>query len=217
MPRRARIDYAGALHHVMVRGLERREIFRDDQDRESFLNRLEIALEQTAAKCHAFALMPNHVHLLITSGKAKISLAMQILLTRYAGYYNWRHHRSGRLFQNRFKSILCDKDAYFLALVRYIHLNSFRAGIVSDLAKLDKYPWTGHAVYMGRQKKPWLTTRQVLRQFSRDLKGARRSYRRYVAEGIGQGIREDLRGGGLVRSDRHGWQVKDRSNHRSHG
>ena len=108
MARRARIDYEGALHHVMVRGLERRTIFQDEQDRESFLNRLETALEKTDAKCHAFALMPNHAHLLITSGKHKLSRAIQSLLTRYAGYYNWRHHRSGRLFQNRFKSILCD-------------------------------------------------------------------------------------------------------------
>jgi len=207
MPRRARIDYEGALHHVMVRGLERREIFQDDQDRESFLNRLEIALEQTAAKCHAFALMPNHAHLLITSGKAKISLAMQILLTRYAGYYNWRHHRSGRLFQNRFKSILCDKDAYFLALVRYIHLNPLRAGIVPDLAKLDKYQWTGHAVYMGRQKRTWLATRPVLRQFGRAPKATRRDYRKFIQAGIAEGIREDLRGGGLIRSLGGTWEL----------
>ena len=109
MPRRGRIDYPGALHHIMVRGMEQRKLFKDDKDRRVFLNRLGRFLESTSTKCHAYALMPNHFHLLVVTGESTTSALMQSLLTSYAAYFNRRHDRRGKLYENRYKSILCDK------------------------------------------------------------------------------------------------------------
>ncbi len=130
MPRKARIDAPGALHHIIVRGIERRNIFLDDVDRENFLARLGAVIEDTQTACFAWALIPNHVHLLLRTGDGPISRVMQRLLTGYAVSFNRRHRRHGHLFQNRYKSILCQEDAYLLELVRYIHLNPLRAKMV---------------------------------------------------------------------------------------
>ena len=119
MPRRARIDAAGALHHIICRGIERRKIFRTDFDRDDFLERLGSVLAETDTPCYAWALMANHFHLLLRTGNAPVSKVMGRLLTGYAGGFNRRHGRSGHLFQNRYKSILCDEDTYLLELVRY--------------------------------------------------------------------------------------------------
>lgn len=136
MPRKSRIDAAGALHHVIMRGIERSKIFRDDADRDDFLRRLSLILKDTKTVCYAWALIPNHIHLLLKTGKSSLSLVMRRLLTGYAVSYNRRYKRHAHLFQNRYKSILCQEDSYFLELVRYIHLNPFRAGIVSDMSSL---------------------------------------------------------------------------------
>jgi REP element-mobilizing transposase RayT len=134
MPRKARLDAPGALHHIIVRGIERRKIFRDDADRDDFLERLGDILQDSQARCFAWTLMPNHFHLLLRTGLAPVSDVMRRLLTGYAVSFNFRHRRSGHLFQNRFKSILCQEDAYLLELVRYIHLNPLRARLVADLS-----------------------------------------------------------------------------------
>ena len=131
MPRNSRIDAAGALHHIIARGIERRPIFQDESDGDNFLQRLGIILKETGTQCYAWTLIPNHFHLLLKSGLVPISQVMGRLLTGYAVSYNRRHRRSGHLFQNRYKSILCQKDQYFLELVRYLHLNPLRARIVS--------------------------------------------------------------------------------------
>lgn len=136
MPRKSRIDAAGALHHVIMRGIEHSKIFRDDADRDDFLRRLSLILKDTKTVCYAWALIPNHIHLLLKTGKSSLSLVMRRLLTGYAVSYNRRYKRHAHLFQNRYKSILCQEDSYFLELVRYIHLNPFRAGIVSDMSSL---------------------------------------------------------------------------------
>jgi len=107
MPRKARIDAAGALHHIIVRGIERRKIFWDDEDRDSFVKRLGQVLTETYTDCFAWALIPNHIHLLLRTGLSPISVVMSRLLTGYAVQFNRRHRRHGHLFQNRFKSILC--------------------------------------------------------------------------------------------------------------
>jgi len=116
MPRKARIDAPGALHHIIVRGIERRKIFLDDTDRNSFLDRLGATLKNTTTPCFAWALIPNHVHLLLRTGLTPLSTVMRRLLTGYAVYFNRRHHRHGHLFQNRYKSILCQEDAYLKEL-----------------------------------------------------------------------------------------------------
>ncbi len=122
MPRKARIDAAGALHHIIVRGIERRKIFWDDADRDSFVNRLGKVLIETHTDCFAWAMIPNHVHLLMRTGLTPIATVMRRLLTGYAVGFNRRHLRHGHLFQNRYKSIICQQDPYLLELVRYIHL-----------------------------------------------------------------------------------------------
>ena len=200
MPRQARLDAPGILHHVMVRGIEGCPIFLDDQDRQDFVSRISQLVEITGTRVLAWTLMENHVHLLIFSGSQGISKFMRRLLTGYAVRYNLRHHRSGHLFQNRYKSIVCEEDPYLLELVRYIHLNPLRAGIVKSIEELERYHWCGHGVLTARRKNDWQETEYVLRQFSEKRRKAIRSYREFIEEGKHQGRRLDLVGGGLIRS-----------------
>ena len=204
MPRQARIDAPGALHHIIVRGIERRRIFDDDQDRYAFLSRLGDILENTQTACYAWALIPNHFHLLLRTGACPVATVMRRLLTGHAVGYNRRHKRHGHLFQNRYKSILCQEETYLLELVRYIHLNPLRARLAKDLDALAKYPFSGHGVIMGKHRQPWQHSGQVLARFGARVKTARNRYKAFVAQGIDQGKRTDLTGGGLVRST-GGW------------
>lgn len=112
MSRKARIDAPGALHHIIVRGIDRCAIFRDDHDYDKYLERLELVLTKTETPCYAWALFPNHFHLLIKTEKTTLSNVMRRLLTGHAVYFNRRHHRHGNLFQNRYKSILCQEETY---------------------------------------------------------------------------------------------------------
>jgi putative transposase len=205
MPRRSRIDAAGALHHVMVRGIERGAVFRNDTDRNHFLERLGKILQNTKTVCYAWALIPNHFHLLLRTGPVPISTVMRRLLTGYALWYNRKHHRYGHVFQNRFKSILCQEDAYLLELVRYIHLNPIRARLVEDLDELGLYPYCGHSVMMGKGKNSWQDAEEILGMFGEKVGAARRAYRAFVGKGIAEGRRQDLTGGGLLRSV-GGWE-----------
>ena len=123
MPRQPRLDAPDTLHHVMVRGLERRVIFRDDADRADFVTRLGALAERGALTVYAWALLPNHAHLLVRTGSRPLARSMRSLLTGYAGAFNRRHHRAGHLFQNRYKSIVVEEEPYLLELVRYLHLN----------------------------------------------------------------------------------------------
>ena len=206
MPRKARIDAPGALHHIIIRGIERRKIFYDDLDQNSFLERLSAVLMETSTPCFAWALIPNHLHLLLRTGVTPIATVMRRLLTGYAVNFNHRHRRHGQLFQNRYKSILCQEDLYLLELVRYIHLNPLRAGLVKELKDLDKYPYCGHSVLMGKRKHDWQDADYVLKIYNNKYSMARRRYREYVKKGITDGRRSDLVGGGLIRSA-GGWSV----------
>ncbi len=206
MPRKARIDAPGALHHIIVRGIERRKIFEDDTDRNNFLDRLGKVLSETGTKCFAWALIPNHFHLFLRTGACPLATVMRRLLTGHAMNFNRRHRRSGQLFQNRYKSILCQEDTYLLELVRYIHLNPIRAGLVSDIKTLDKHPFCGHAVVMGKKKNDWQDDAYVLKLFSDKKSTARRRYKIFVQKGIQEGKRPELTGGGLIRSS-GGWSV----------
>ena len=206
MPRKARIDAPGALHHIIVRGIERRRIFPDDRDRDNFVDRLDDIVSDTQTFCFGWALIPNHAHLLLRTGKTSLSTVMRRLLTGYAVSYNRRHRRYGHLFQNRYKSILCQEDTYLLELVRYIHLNALRAKIVKDLKELDKYPYSGHSALMGKVPRDFQDTEYVLNLFGKKVSAARKGYRAYLTEGVEQGRRPDLVGGGLIRSA-GGWSV----------
>jgi putative transposase len=205
MPRKSRIDAAGALHHVMVRGIERGAVFQNDTDRNHFLERLKEILNDTNTICYAWALIPNHFHLLLRTGLVPISTVMRRLLTGYALWYNRKHSRHGHVFQNRFKSILCQEEAYLLELVRYIHLNPIRARLVENLDDLGCYAYSGHSALMGRANNPWQDTDWVLRMFGKNIASARQAYKAFVEEGIFQGRRMDLAGGGLLRSA-GGWE-----------
>ncbi|MCD6585690.1 MAG: transposase [Desulfobacteraceae bacterium] len=200
MPRKARIDAPGAVHHIIVRGIERHKIFRDDHDRDNFLKRLGDLVIETQTQCFAWALIPNHFHLLLKTGQVPVATVMQRLLTGYAIGFNRRYCRSGHLFQNRYKSILCQEDVYLKELVRYIHLNPLRAGLVPDLATLDGFRFVGHSYLMGKRKNGWQSTDSVLAFFGDHISSARRRYRGYLKKGIALGRRSDLVGGGLVRS-----------------
>ncbi len=235
MPRQPRLDAPGLLQHVMARGIERRVIFRDDKDCKSFFDRLADILEETQTQCYAWALIPNHFHLLLRTGAIPLSKVMRRFMTGYAVTFNKRHKRSGHFFQNRYKSVVCEEDSYLLELIRYIHLNPVRAKLVQDLKELDKYLWTGHSAILGRcknllipnlpdqskvrntreepnkQNKPKepdqptkflaeKTIEDVLLYFGDTLADARRRYRHFVKQGVDQGTRPELQGGGLVRS-----------------
>ncbi len=199
MPRAARLDIAGVLQHVIVRGIERRDVFVDDQDRTSFLDRLSVLLVKMEMDCFAWALMENHAHILLRPTDKNLGEFMRRLLTGYAVTFNLRHHRSGHLFQNRYKSIVCEEDPYLLELVRYIHLNPLRAGLVDDISGLKRYPWCGHSVIMGARQFPGQKVEEVLRYFSTKKELAREKYQEFVADGIRLGKRNELVGGGLRR------------------
>lgn len=200
MPRGPRLDAPGVLHHVMIRGLERRRIFRDDRDQADFVARLGALAESGTLTVYAWALLPNHAHLLVQTGARPLSRSMRSLLTGYAGAFNRRHKRAGHLFQNRYKSVVVEAEPHFLELVRYLHLNPLRAGVVRSLAELDRYPWSGHATLLGHQAHAWQTTGAVLTQFHRTTHRARAAYHTFVAAGIPLGRRPELQGGGLIRS-----------------
>ncbi len=207
MPRGPRLDAPGVLHHVMARGIDRQPIFLDDRDRDDFVRR--VAALATAGKVliYAWALVPNHVHLLVRTASLPLARVMRSLLTGYAGVFNRRHGRHGHLFQNRYKSLVCQDEPYLLELVRYIHLNPLHAGLVADLAALDHYRYSGHAIVLGHVAGPWQQTGEVLTRFDAEQAEARVRYRAFVADGArAGGNRIDLVGGGLVRTA-EGWTL----------
>ena len=198
MPRTARIDIPNLLQHVIVRGIERRDIFLNDDDRRLFLERLSKLLIETGTECLAWALMSNHFHLLLCPRVTKLSVFMRRLLTGYAIVFNLQHKRSGHLFQNRYRSIACEEDAYLLELLRYIHLNPLRVGLAKTIDELDSYPWCGHAVLMGKQELPGQNLADVLLLFDQRKKTARQKYREFVIDGIKNGSREWTGDGDVV-------------------
>jgi REP element-mobilizing transposase RayT len=206
MPRKARIDAPGAFHHIIVRGIERQKIFREDADQANFLQRLRKTLLDTKTECFAWALIPNHSHMLLRTGAVPIATVMRRLLTGYAVSFNLKYRRHGPLFQNRYKSILCQEDIYLKELVRYIHLNPLRSGLVPDMKSLARYAWSGHSAIMGKRKNDWQNIDYILGLFSDKKSQARMCYRSFVQKGIADGRRPDLTGGGLVRSA-GGWSV----------
>jgi len=200
MPRGPRLDAPGTLHHVIIRGIEKGLIVRDDEDRKNFIGRMGILAKNTGTAIYAWALMSNHGHMLVRSGKCGIPSFMRRLLTGYAVSYNRRHNRWGHVFQNRYKSIVCEEDVYFLRLVSYIHLNPLRAGLVHTLEELDTYNWCGHSVIMKQQANAWQDREYVLELFGTTEGRARKAYRQFVSEQNVMERQPELTGGGLIRS-----------------
>ena len=195
MPRGPRIDYPGFVYHVMFRGYNRMRIFRDNEDRKDLLSRLNEVILESEAIVYAWVFMTNHVHLLIKTGdKAKLQRIIQRVKGGYALYFNRKYRRTGTIFDGRYKSTVVEEEPYLVQLMRYIHLNPYRAGMVNNLKELAKYKWSGHIAMISRRKQPFHDTREAKGRFR-----GKRDYLQYISDGM-KGEPDDLEGGGLIRS-----------------
>jgi putative transposase len=185
LARLPRFDWPGALHHVMARGIERRAIFHDDRDRMDLLDRLRTVVPECGAVLYGWAFMPNHVHFIVRSGRVSVSLLMQRVETGYATRFNGRHERAGHLFQDRFRSRLVLGDDDLQNLIRYVHLNPIRAGIVADVGSLARWSWSGHGALMGlRAAWEFEDATSPLTLFAPDATPAREHLQRWMEAGV---------------------------------
>ena len=182
MARQPRVEYAGALHHVMSRGNDGIAIFRDDDDRELFLDLLAQEIVRSGWILHEYCLMTNHYHLEIETPECTLSTGMHRFLGRYVQRFNKRHERRGHLFQERFKNVLVEEQSYGLELTRYIALNPVRGGIV---ARPEDYTWSSYRARAGFAECPeWLTLDPLLSQLGSDRKSQQQAYRSFVLEKV---------------------------------
>jgi REP element-mobilizing transposase RayT len=182
MARKPRVEFDGALYHVIVRGNQRQRIFRDNLDRQFYLDRIEHYRERYGFAVYAYVLMSNHVHLLLQTRRTPLAKIVQGIQFAYTQYYNRRHRTVGHLFQGRYKAILCDRDPYLLELVRYIHLNP---GRLKKPENAFNYRWSSHRSYLGQKQAVKVEAEPVLGQLGRAATQARRAYRRFMEEGLG--------------------------------
>lgn len=179
MSRKPRIEYSGAFYHVIARGNQKQRIFKDQADFQKYLLTLTVYKNRTGTRIYAYVLMNNRVHLLIETADIPLSKFMQGVNQTYTMYFNRRYRTVGHLFQGRYKAILCDRDAYLLGLLNYIHKNPLRARITE---RLDAYPWGSHHAYTGKNNPLGLVDAdQVLRLFSESKGRARAKYREFMA------------------------------------
>jgi putative transposase len=191
MARKPRIHFPGAFYHVMLRGNGKQNIFFADDDRYRFYLFLQEGIEHYKHRVHAFCLMTNHVHLLVQVEDVPLSKVMQNVSFRYTRWFNWKHGKSGHLFQGRYKAVVIDSNAYLVELVRYIHLNPVRAGITNDL--LD-CAWSSHLAYIGKEEIPWVTLDLTLSSFGKRKTVARKKFHQFVMEGVNEGHRPEFHG-----------------------
>ncbi len=201
---------AGGWYHVTNRGQHRALIFRDDRDREHFLELLEEMRRRHRVRVYAFVLMPNHYHVLLGTPDANASRAIQWLNVAYSVWFNRRHELSGHVFQGRFKAILVEHGAWGLELSMYMHLNPVaarqqeraaqRAGLTAPpspeqvqrrLEELRGYKWSSYRAYAGYQKNPpWLDSQTLLERLGRTTAGRSENYRELVEDRVRQGVAE---------------------------
>jgi len=193
MARKPRIHFPGALYHVILRGNGGMSVFVDDNDRYRFFFLLQEGIERFRHRVYAYCLMDNHIHLAIQVGEVPLSRIMQNLSFRFTRWINWRHERTGHLFQGRFKAILVETDEYLLQLVAYLHLNPVRAGVVNE--PLD-YRWSSHRALMGKELIPWLSIDPILAKLSSNRSEARIKLAEFVSSHIPLGHRRDFHGVG---------------------
>jgi putative transposase len=197
MARPLRIEYPGAVYHITSRGNRKKPVFKDDRDRENFLNTLQHVNKRYNWICHAYCLMTNHYHLLIETPEGNLSLGMRQINGVYTQLFNKWHGKNGHLFQGRYKAILIQKDSHLLEVCRYVVLNPVRARIVE---KPEEYTWSSYLATAGKdQAHHCLTTDWVLSQFSGARKRSEKEYEKYVTWGIGQKtIWTEVRGQALL-------------------
>lgn len=184
MARKPRVEFAGAFYHVIARGNRRETLFHDAEDATAYLTRLERYRQRDGLTCYAYVLMSNHLHLLVETGAVPLSRTMQTLQFTYTQHYNRRYGKTGHLFQGRYKAILCDREAYLLELVRYLHLNPARLRQPQDPWR---YPWSSHRAYLGDRTPVRVETATVLGHFHRQVGPARQAYQRFMREGLPTG------------------------------
>jgi len=201
MARPLRIEYPGAIYHITSRGNARQPIYKDDKDRETFLELLGSVVSRYGWICHAYCLMGNHYHLLIETPDGNLSQGMRQLNGIYTQHFNRRHGRVGHVFQGRFKAIVVDRDSYLLELCRYVVLNPLRAGVVGSPGR---YKWSSYRATAGIVRSPsFLTTDWVLSEFGRIRRKAQDRYKEFVKEGIKKPSPwENLRGQILLGDDK---------------
>ncbi|HUO82765.1 MAG TPA: transposase [Gammaproteobacteria bacterium] len=189
MPRPPRIHVDGGFYHVILRGNHREDIFFSASDRQRFAQLVAETIDRFRMRVHAYCWMTNHVHLLMQVGEIPLGRALLRIASRYAREAQRRRVTTGHLFERRYRAILVDADCYFLELIRYIHLNPVRAGLVADP---ENYRWSGHRTLLGLESTPWLTTHFALDYFGVDLASARQAYRCFVLSGLGIDAGEEL-------------------------
>jgi putative transposase len=189
MPRPPRIDIPGALYHVIARGNQRQTLFRDTADYSRYEALLARYQQRHAYTLHAYVLMPNHLHLLLSPARVSLAKTMQGLQQSYTGYFNRRYRMVGHCFQGRYKAILCEADSYLLELVRYLHLNPVRAGLA---ARPEEYGWSSHRRYLSGHDGDGVAVEAILERFSPIRRRAVTAYRNFVEEGLPTGHRDDL-------------------------
>jgi putative transposase len=191
MARKPRIHTPGAVYHVILRGNGRQDVFFDEKDRCRFYDILQNSCVRFRYRIHAFCLMTNHIHLAVQVGEIPLSRIMQNVSLRYTQWFNWRHKKSGHLFQGRYKAVMVDADSYLLELAAYIHLNPVRARVC---VLPEKYRWSSHLAYLGKESLLWLETSSVLSQFSIMVGNARSKFARFVADRLAEGRRKEFHG-----------------------
>lgn len=183
MARPPRLLASGVLYHVIVRGNHRQKTFLTHRDYEAYIERLARYRHKYRVSLYAFCLMPNHVHLLLEYSREPLSKFMQGLQQSYTQYFNRAHKKVGHLFQGRYKAIVCEKEEYFLTLVRYIHLNPVRSKLVE---RPEQYKYSGHRLCLAGKPTNVVDPTLVLK-----LSGGRGAYQRFVLDGLGEGHKEE--------------------------
>ncbi len=182
MARKPRIEFEGAFYHIITRGNQKQKIFKDTGDFRKYLDILSRYKDKCKFYLYSYILMSNHVHLLIETTKVPLSKILQGVNQSYTLHFNRKYKTVGHLFQGRYKAILCDRDEYLLTLIKYIHLNPVRAGIVKTP---EEYQWSSQHSYAKKTDgKDIIDTDQVLRMFSEDKTTARKLYREYMGNGL---------------------------------
>ena len=216
MARPLRLEFPGAVYHVTARGNERREVFRDDEDRRLFVSTLGRTVARWRWVVHAYCLMSNHYHLLIETPEANLSRGMRQLNGEYTQTFNRRHRRAGHLFQGRFKALLVEKESHLLEVSRYVVLNPVKARGMG-IAAAGEWPWSSYRATAGDNAPPaWLTVSWVLSRFGKEAREARKGYRRFVKEGMGRKAALEERSGLWIGSEGFGERIQDLAQGKGH-